>query len=139
MKLCERSLFRLPFFAIFVIVLFTLSTFEVGAQLDPLNIPNIPAEDQNYSILTNHSTDLDLTTLFNDVDQSVVQISENSASSLGSRQASGFVYDDLGHIVTNYHVVGNPQETNLYERAFHITFLDGTYIFRQSHWCRSLL
>lgn len=116
----------MPFFAIFVIVLFTLSTFEVGAQLDPLNIPNIPAEDQNYSILTNHSTDLDLTTLFNDVDQSVVQISENSASSLGSRQGSGFVYDDLGHIVTNYHVVGNPQETNLYERAFHITFLDGT-------------
>ena len=107
-------------------MLFTLSTFEVGAQLDPLNIPNIPTEDQNYSILTNHSTDLDLTTLFNDVDQSVVQISENSASSLGSRQGSGFVYDDLGHIVTNYHVVGNPQETNLYERAFHITFLDGT-------------
>jgi len=126
MKLCERSLFRLPFFAIIVIVLFTLSTFEVGAQLERLNIPNIPAEDQNYSILTNHSTDLDLTTLFNDVDQSVVQISENSASSLGSRQGSGFVYDELGHIVTNYHVVGNPQETNLYERAFHITFLDGT-------------
>ncbi|MGA9936102.1 MAG: trypsin-like peptidase domain-containing protein, partial [Nitrososphaeraceae archaeon] len=126
MKLCERSLFRFPFFAIFVIVLFTLSTFEVGAQLEPLNISNIPAEDQNYSILTNHSTELDLTTLFNDVDQSVVQISENSASSLGSRQGSGFVYDDLGHIVTNYHVVGNPQETNLYERAFHITFLDGT-------------
>jgi S1-C subfamily serine protease len=131
MKLCERSLFRLPFFAIFVIVLFTLSTFEVGAQLEPLNNPNIPAEAQNYSILTDHSTDLDLTTLFNDVDQSVVQISENSASSLGSRQGSGFVYDDLGHIVTNYHVVGNPQETNLYERAFHITFLDGTtYIGR---------
>jgi S1-C subfamily serine protease len=125
-KLCERSPFRLPFFANFLIVLFTLSTFEVSAQLDPLNIPNIPTEDQNYSILTNHSTDLDLTTLFNDVDQSVVQISENSASSLGSRQGSGFVYDDLGHIVTNYHIVGNPQETNLYERAFHVTFLDGT-------------
>jgi len=73
MKLCERSLFRLPFIAIFVIVLSTLSTFEVGAQLDPANIPNIPAEDQNYSILTNHSTDLDLTTLFSDVVQSVVQ------------------------------------------------------------------
>jgi len=126
MKVCGRSLFRLPFIAIFVIVLSTLSTFEVGAQLDPPNIPNIPAEDQYYSILANHSTDLDLTTLFNDVDQSVVQISENSASSLGSRQGSGFVYDELGHIVTNYHVVGNPQETNLYERAFHITFLDGT-------------
>jgi serine protease Do len=117
----------LPFFAIFVIILLTLSIFEVGAQLEPLNIPNIPAENQNYSNLRDHSTDLDLTTLFNDVDQSVVQISESSASTLGS----GFVYDNLGHIVTNYHVVGNPQETNLHERAFHITFLDGTtYIGR---------
>lgn len=131
MKSSERSLFCLPFFAIFVIVLLTLSTFEVGAQLEPLNIPNIPGEDQNYSNLTDHSIDPDLSTLFNNVDQSVVQISENSASSLGSRQGSGFVYDNLGHIVTNYHVVGNPQETNLNERAFHITFLDGTtYIGR---------
>lgn len=131
MKLSERSLFCLPFFAIFVIVLLTLSTFEVGAQLEPLNIPNIPGEDQNYSNLTDHSIDPDLSTLFNNVDQSVVQISENSAPSLGSRQGSGFVYDNLGHIVTNYHVVGNPQETNLNERAFHITFLDGTtYIGR---------
>lgn len=127
MKLSERSLFRLPFFAIFVIILLTLSIFEVGAQLEPLSIPNIPAENQNYSNLRDHSTDLDLTTLFSDVDQSVVQISESSASTLGS----GFVYDNLGHIVTNYHVVGNPQETNLHERAFHITFLDGTtYIGR---------
>jgi serine protease Do len=131
MKLSERSLLRLPFFAIFVIILLTLSIFEVGAQLVPLSILNIPAENQNYSNLRDHSTDLDLTTLFNDVDQSVVQISESSASTLRSRQGSGFVYDNLGHIVTNYHVVGSPQETNLHERAFHITFLDGTtYIGR---------
>ena len=79
--------------------------------------------------------DRDLTTLFSDIDQSVVQISEVlGASSFGSRQGSGFIYDNLGHIITNYHVVADPgesQETSLSDKDFHITFLDGTtYIGR---------
>jgi S1-C subfamily serine protease len=67
--------------------------------------------------------------MFDEVDQSVVQISDARTTSLGSRQGSGFIYDNLGHIVTNYHVVADPQEsqeTSLDGREFHVTFLDGT-------------
>jgi serine protease Do len=78
--------------------------------------------------------DLNLTALFDEVDQSVVQVSRSSQSTPGTTQGSGFVYDNLGHIITNYHVVAGLQagteNTNL-DEEFQITFLDGTnYIGR---------
>lgn len=128
MKLCNR--FCLPFIAIFLICLLTFCAFEVDAQLESPNSSIVPSqEDQDFSILTDRNLERNLTTLFNDVDQSVVQISDARVSSFGSRQGSGFIYDNLGHVVTNYHVVVDPQEsqeTNLSDRDFHITFLDGT-------------
>ena len=135
MEICNRSRFCLPSVAIFLICFLTLYAFEVGAQLESANNSPVPVEeDQDSSILTNQNLGRDLTTLFNDVDQSIVQISEARASSFGSRQGSGFIYDNLGHIITNYHVVADPgesQETSLSDKDFHITFLDGTtYIGR---------
>ncbi len=135
MEICNRSRFCLPSVAIFLICFLTLYAFEVGAQLESPNNSPVPVEeDQDSSILTNQNLGRDLTTLFNDVDQSIVQISEARASSFGSRQGSGFIYDNLGHIITNYHVVADPgesQETSLSDKDFHITFLDGTtYIGR---------
>jgi serine protease Do len=135
MEICNRSRFCLPSVAIFLICFLTLYAFEVGAQLESPNTSPVPVkEDQDSSILTNQNLGRDLTTLFNDVDQSIVQISEARASSFGSRQGSGFIYDNLGHIITNYHVVADPgesQETSLSDKDFHITFLDGTtYIGR---------
>jgi serine protease Do len=135
MEICNRSRFCLPSVAIFLICFLTSYAFEVGAQLESPNNSPVPVEeDQDSSILTNQNLGRDLTTLFNDVDQSIVQISEARASSFGSRQGSGFIYDNLGHIITNYHVVADPgesQETSLSDKDFHITFLDGTtYIGR---------
>jgi S1-C subfamily serine protease len=107
----------------------------VNAQLEFSNSSSVaPEEDQGSAISTNPYLGRNLTTLFNEVDQSIVQISDPRSTSFGSRQGSGFIYDRLGHIVTNYHVVADPQEnqeTDLGERDFHITFLDGTtYIGR---------
>ena len=129
MELYNRSVFRLSIFASFVLAILSLSTFKVDGQLDTLSSNSISSEDQKSSRLTDHSLDANLTSLFDEVDQSVVQISDARTTSLGSRQGSGFIYDNLGHIVTNYHVVADPQkgqETNLDGREFHVTFLDGT-------------
>lgn len=60
--------------------------------------------------------------LFKRVNQSVVQISitdENTAYQLGSRLGSGFIYDNEGHIITNYHVVNGGNELL-------VTFSDGS-------------
>ncbi|HEX5904858.1 MAG TPA: trypsin-like peptidase domain-containing protein [Candidatus Nitrosocosmicus sp.] len=62
--------------------------------------------------------------LFAKVEKSVVQITEpgslQSAEANPSRLGSGFVYDNLGHIVTNFHVVDGSMNDKAY-----ITFLDG--------------
>ncbi len=134
MKLCEQfGLCLLPV-VIFFIFLVTFCPFELNAQLESPNNSIVSSNDQELPRLTYPNMERNLTTLFNDVDQSVVQISEASATSIGSRQGSGFIYNNLGHVVTNYNVVADPQESqeiNLSDRDFHITFLDGTtYIGR---------
>jgi S1-C subfamily serine protease len=60
--------------------------------------------------------------LYDKVDQSVVQVTHNSDTPGDSRLGSGFIYDELGHIITNYHVVSGK---NINEK-FDITFIDGT-------------
>jgi S1-C subfamily serine protease len=71
-------------------------------------------------------TELPLPDLFQKVEESVVQITDSSETDVfESRLGSGFVYDDNGHIITNYHVVsggGNKLD---------VTFPDGT-VYRAS-------
>ena len=62
--------------------------------------------------------------LFDKVEKSVVQITEPGSTQASepspSRLGSGFVYDKLGHIVTNFHVVDGAKNNKVY-----VTFLDG--------------
>jgi S1-C subfamily serine protease len=67
---------------------------------------------------------LPLTDLFEETQQSVVQVSGTLSEDdplLGISLGSGFIYDNIGHIITNYHVVAgsNPDDIS-------ITFIDGT-------------
>jgi serine protease Do len=64
----------------------------------------------------------DLIKLYDKVDQSVVQVTQNSNIPGKSRLGSGFVYDKEGHIVTNYHVVAGDNVN----KEFDITLTDGS-------------
>ena len=91
----------------------------VGFEIDRGSFPTAVKsfnESQNY-------TD-SLPDLFTKVEKSVVQITEpgslQSVEPNPSRLGSGFVYDKLGHIITNFHVVDGSKNNKAY-----ITFLDG--------------
>jgi S1-C subfamily serine protease len=74
---------------------------------------------------------LSLTAIFKQVENSVVQVTSkvsnpnieiiingNPLESQSTRLGSGFVFDNQGHIITNYHVVGNA-------KSIDVTFVDG--------------
>ncbi|MGA9152564.1 MAG: trypsin-like peptidase domain-containing protein [Candidatus Nitrosopolaris sp.] len=83
---------------------------------------------------SNHNTgaqSLSLTAIFKQVENSVVQVTSkvsnpniqiiingNPLESQSTRLGSGFVFDNQGHIITNYHVVGNAKTVD-------VTFVDG--------------
>lgn len=109
MKICHLTVC----FPLFVAISATVCAFEVLGLL-------------SYSV--EGSGEDSLVTLFNNVNQSIVQVNTAGVTSVGTRPGSGFIYDDLGHIVTSYHVLASPLEgrsTNLSDRNFHITFIDG--------------
>ena len=82
-----------------------------------------PSVTTNSVQMTNNDS-LTLTDLFEETQQSVVQVSGISSEDdplLGASLGSGFIYDNSGHIITNFHVIAgsNPDDIS-------ITFIDGT-------------
>jgi S1-C subfamily serine protease len=83
--------------------------------------------DSSANVTTNavqitRNNTLTLEELFNNTQQSVVQVSGTATNNnmfSGVTLGSGFVYDNSGHIVTNYHVVAGDDNIS-------ITLIDGT-------------
>lgn len=81
-----------------------------------------PLPEINGTVLdVKQGRDLSLPELFGSVNQSVVQISGSTKNNMneGFRLGSGFVYDNHGHVITNFHVVNG-------ENEFLVTFSDGS-------------
>lgn len=109
MKLFELFRFCIPTVAILFSM---LCPFEADAQFEnPNNSTLSSEEDQDSYKSAGQNMSPNLTMLFSNVGQSVVHISEAREVSLGSSQGSGFVFDNLGQIVTNYYTVADPQES----------------------------
>jgi S1-C subfamily serine protease len=96
------------------------TTIAQGGELvdSPSNVTANPVQ------ITRNNNSLTLADLFIETQQSAVQVSGTLSEDnpfFGASLGSGFVYDNIGHIVTNYHVVAgsNPDDIS-------ITFIDGT-------------
>lgn len=82
---------------------------------------------QNSEVLaieeeTSSNNNYSFSEIFKKVNQSVVQVStttDPNPNQLGVKLGSGFIYDQDGHIITNYHVVNGGNE-------FLVTFPDGS-------------
>jgi S1-C subfamily serine protease len=89
------------------------------------NLHNVDAQVQEQKV-QQHT--LSLNDIFNKVEKSVVQITRSVAPPVSILEpenqenttalGSGFVYDNNGHIVTNYHVIANASIVD-------VTFIDG--------------
>ena len=110
----KRILFVISFFVFIAFIsYYAIMSYTqfVSAQVSTLE--NSTALDQ-----------LSLPDLFTKVEKSVVQVTEvDNSNEIGSRLGSGFVYDNNGHVITNYHVVVPGSNNNNDE--LQVTFLDG--------------
>jgi len=113
--------------------LVTENYFFVNAFAQQQPLPNMTKND-NSSMFTNNNPlssnnvsdnspdEENLIKLYDKVDHSVVQVTQDSNIPGASRLGSGFVYDKEGHVVTNYHVVAG----DTINKEFDVTFTDGT-------------
>jgi serine protease Do len=118
------------------VVISNLNIQVLGATAMLLLSPNLIAIQQPYSDSLNQATAqtsinppsvngtlVSFPELFSKVQNSVVQISDivTTVDGEGTRLGSGFVYDTVGHIITNYHLV----QSNSRNSQFDVTFSDG--------------
>jgi S1-C subfamily serine protease len=109
---------------------YTPSQYNLGHKIPPAarvaqggELVDSPANVTTNAVQITRNNTLTLEDLFRDTQQSVVQVSgtatDNNNMFSGVTLGSGFVYDNSGHIVTNYHVVAGDDDIS-------ITFIDGT-------------
>jgi len=110
----EKKVFLLISFLIFIVFV-SCQTINTLTNFVEAQIPTI----ENST----NRTPLALPDLFAKVEKSVVQVTEvDNSNELGSRLGSGFVYDNSGHVITNYHVVVPGSNNN---DELQVSFLDG--------------
>jgi S1-C subfamily serine protease len=111
--------------------LYAPSQYNLGYKIPPAItiaqagelVDNSSNATTNAVQITRNNT-LTLTDLFGQTQQSVVQVSGALSEDdpfFGTSLGSGFIYDNSGHIITNYHVVAGSDPNDI-----SITFIDGT-------------
>ncbi|MCU0499072.1 MAG: trypsin-like peptidase domain-containing protein [Anaerolineae bacterium] len=101
------------------------SLFSARASQSPVRFVEMPALQQAPVDLSVLSPDeRAIAEIYQRVSPSVVSI--NVITSGGGGGGSGFVFDQQGHIITNYHVIA--QTPDLDREQIEVNFLDGTIV-----------
>ena len=108
--------------ALLLLFAFYFSPQRTETLQHDLTVPNIQnLKTGDRSLLSPRNTEVSLAELFEESQDGVVKVSVRKSNQTGSVRSlgSGFVYDIMGHIITNNHVVDGAQKIT-------VTFLDGT-------------
>jgi S1-C subfamily serine protease len=120
----SREMQRKKMFSIFAIA--ALSTLIILSSLATFQYP-ATAQSQQQKLATLKAQDHSLNILFKRIENSVVQVTrkiptlnlQNPQMRNATALGSGIVYDTMGHIITNNHVVGTAKIVD-------VTFIDGS-------------
>lgn len=98
----------------------SIFSINPSTQTEPAPTLSTVSQSSSQAVATNLTTDAILAALYERVNPGVVSIVVTTADSAGS--GSGFVYDQDGHILTNYHVVEGAESVE-------VDFTDGNKVY----------
>jgi S1-C subfamily serine protease len=119
----HKKLYIIPILSVFIIYAFYYSySHSFSSNNNSYSLPDPTLYDKNTCFSPNDklvdTSNNNWTRVFENAKHSVVKVTVSNSYINGPELSTGFIYDNDGHIVTNYHVVNNANSIN-------VTFADG--------------
>jgi S1-C subfamily serine protease len=118
----RKILYIIPILSIFIIYAFSYSYSHSFSSNNSYSLPDPTLYDRNNCFSSNDKlvdpNNNNWTQVFENAKDSVVKVAVSNSYMNGPEISTGFIYDNDGHIKTNYHVVKNGNPIN-------VTFADG--------------
>ena len=117
----SKVLYIIPVIGIFIFIIYASYSHSFSSNGNNYSLPDVTLYDKNTCFSPNDKlvdpNNNNWTHVFENAKDSVVKVSDSNPYS-NPEISTGFIYDNDGHIVTNYHVVNNANSIN-------VTFADG--------------
>src|SRR5215469_4142649 len=119
----RKKLYIIPILGIFIIyAFFNYYSHGFSSNNNTYSLPDATLYDKKTCFFPNDklvdTNNNNCTRVFENVKDSVVKVAVSNSYMNSPELSTGFIYDNDGHIVTNYHVVNNANSIN-------VTFADG--------------
>src|SRR5438876_11906411 len=114
----RKKLYIIPILSIFIIFAFSYSySHSFSSSNNSYSLPDPTLYDKKTCFSPNDklvdTNNNNWTHVFENSKHSVVKVAVSNSYMNGPELSTGFIYDNDGHIVTNYHVVNNANSINV--------------------------